>query len=160
MRHIVGAQDMRKSDPGGMDRLGGPEAPMVESEERAAERRAAEDRREMRDAAMRVRAADMQPYVGLRYVATLFRIMAVVLAVLLLAEMITGLRLHGAEALMLLIFEGGRLMVLAGLLWGSADLALLMIDVGHDVRATRILIGRQAAHGPAEQQDGSASPET
>ncbi len=111
-----------------------------ESVAKSAERRAAED------AAMRVRAADMEPYVGLRYVARLFRMLAVALAVLLLAELITGLRLHGAEALVLLLAEGGRLAVLAGLLWGSADLALLLIDVGHDVRATRILLGRQLAH--------------
>ena len=26
------------------------------------------------------------------------------------------------------------------------DIALLLIDVGHDVRATRILLGRQASH--------------
>jgi hypothetical protein len=36
--------------------------------------------------------------------------------------------------------------VLAGLLWGVGDLAILLIDVGHDVRAARILLGRQAAH--------------
>jgi len=27
-----------------------------------------------------------------------------------------------------------------------SDLALLLIDVGHDIRATRILLGRQALH--------------
>lgn len=131
---------MRSSASEGTPRRGTwVEEPSVPDAE-ATERRAAED------AAMRVRAADMQPYVGLKYVAKLFRIMAVVLAVLLLAELITGLRLHGAEALVLLLAEGGRLAVLAGLLWGSADLALLLIDVGHDVRATRILLGRQLAH--------------
>ncbi len=103
------------------------------------------DRRTTPESAIQVRADDMHPYVGLRYVASLFRIMAVVLALLLFAEIITGLRLHGAEALVFLLAEVGRLLVLAGLLWASADIALLLIDVGHDVRATRILIGRQAA---------------
>jgi hypothetical protein len=42
------------------------------------------------------------------------------------------------------------LIVLAGLLWASGDLAILLIDIGHDVRATRILIGRQSAHHLAE----------
>ena len=28
----------------------------------------------------------------------------------------------------------------------ACDLALLLIDMGHDVRATRILLGRQALH--------------
>ena len=36
-----------------------------------------------------------------------------------------------------------RLIVLAGLLWGVGDLAILLIDVGHDVRAARILLARQ-----------------
>ncbi len=40
--------------------------------------------------------------------------------------------------------------MLAGLLWGTGDLAILLIDVGHDVRATRILVGRQAVHHIAE----------
>lgn len=115
------------------------------------------DRRTTPDAALQVRADDMHPYVGLRYVASLFRIMAVVLAVLLLAEIITGLRLHGAEALVLLLAEAGRLMVLAGLLWASGDIALLLIDVGHDVRATRILLGRQAAHQMGEHPAGPGS---
>jgi hypothetical protein len=35
------------------------------------------------------------------------------------------------------------LIVLAGLLWGVGDLAILLIDVGHDVRAARILLARQ-----------------
>jgi len=35
-------------------------------------------------------------------------------------------------------------------LWASGDLAILLIDIGHDVRATRILIGRQSAHHLAE----------
>lgn len=115
------------------------------------------DRRTTPESPLQVRADDMQPYVGLRYVARLFRIMAAVLAVLLLAEIITGLRLHGAEALVLLLAEAGRLMVLAGLLWASGDIALLLIDVGHDVRATRILLGRQVAHQMGEHQEDPGS---
>jgi hypothetical protein len=40
--------------------------------------------------------------------------------------------------------------VFAGLLWGSGDLAILLIDMGHDLRATRILLGRQLAHNMDE----------
>jgi hypothetical protein len=36
------------------------------------------------------------------------------------------------------------LIVLAGVLWGTGDLAHLLIDVGHDVRAARILVARVA----------------
>lgn len=103
-------------------------------------------RREGAEAVMQVRAADLEPYVGLRYVAKLFRLMALILVLLLVAEVVTGLTTQGSAAIPTLLAEGSRLIVLAGLLWASGDLAILLIDVGHDVRATRILIGRQAAH--------------
>ena len=48
------------------------------------------------------------------------------------------------------LLRTARLLGIAGLLWGAGDLAILMIDIGHDVRAARILIGRQAAHHLAE----------
>jgi len=53
---------------------------------------------------------------------------------------------QGRTAIPTLLAEASRLIVLAGLLWGAGDLAILLIDVGHDVRATRILLGRQVAH--------------
>jgi hypothetical protein len=99
---------------------------------------------------MQVRAADLEPYVGLRYVAKLFRLMALILVLLLVAEVVTGLTTQGRGAIPTLLAEGSRLIVLAGLLWASGDLAILLIDIGHDVRATRILIGRQSAHHLAE----------
>jgi hypothetical protein len=107
-------------------------------------------RRDGPDAIMQVRAADLEPYVGLRYVAKLFRLMALILVLLLIAEVVTGLTTQGSAAIPTLLAEGSRLLVLAGLLWASGDLAILLIDVGHDVRATRILIGRQSAHHLAE----------
>ena len=103
-----------------------------------------------RDSAMQVRAADLEPYVGLRYVAKLFRLIALILLMLLVAEVAVGLYQQGWQAVPTLLAEGSRLLVLGGLLWGAGDLAMLMIDVGHDVRATRILIGRQQAHTSAE----------
>jgi hypothetical protein len=107
-------------------------------------------RREGPEAVMQVRAADLEPYVGLRYVAKLFRLMALILVLLLVAEVVTGLTTQGSAAIPTLLAEGSRLIVLAGLLWASGDLAILLIDIGHDVRATRILIGRQSAHHLAE----------
>ena len=65
---------------------------------------------------------------------------------LLVSEIITGLVTQGTTSIPTLLGEMSRLVVLAGLLWGSGDLALLLIDMGHDVRATRILLGRQALH--------------
>jgi len=95
---------------------------------------------------MPVRSADLEPYVGLGYLSKLFRFMAVVLLLLLVSEVVTGLVAQGTAAIPTLLGEISRLIVLAGLLWGSGDLALLLIDIGHDVRATRILLGRQALH--------------
>ena len=50
---------------------------------------------------------------------------------------------RAAAAIPTLLGEASRLIVLAGLLWGVGDLAILLIDVGHDVRAARILLARQ-----------------
>lgn len=103
-------------------------------------------RRTGADGSMHVRAADLEPYIGLRYLSRLFKLMAVVLILLLVSEVVTGLVTDGLDALPRLLAEVSRLVVFAGLLWGSGDLAILLIDVGHDVRATRILVGRQLAH--------------
>lgn len=93
-----------------------------------------------------VRASDIEPYTGLRYLSKLFKVMAVVIGLLLVAEIATGLSQVGTAAIPTLLGEASRLLVLAGLLWGVGDLALLLIDVGHDVRAGRVLLSRQTYH--------------
>ena len=108
-------------------------------------------RREDADGIFGVRASDMEPYVGLRYLSKLFRLMAMILVLLLIAETVTGLIRQGRSSIPTLLGEASRLIVLAGLLWGVGDLAILLVDVGHDVRAARILLGRQAAHQLADQ---------
>jgi hypothetical protein len=100
---------------------------------------------------MQVRAADLEPYIGLKYLSRLFKLMAIILILVLVSEIITGLVTSGLEELPILLGEVSRLVVLAGLLWGSGDLAILLIDMGHDLRATRILLGRQLAHSMDEQ---------
>lgn len=91
-----------------------------------------------------VRASDIEPYTGLGYLSKLFRFMAVILVLLLVAEVATGIYTQGSASIPTLLGEASRLIVLAGVLWGTGDLALLLIDVGHDVRAARILVARVA----------------
>ena len=47
-----------------------------------------------------------------------------------------------------------RGIVLAAILWGAGDLTVLLIDVGHDVRAARVLLGRLSARNDAADQAG------
>ena len=93
-----------------------------------------------------VRASDIEPYTGLRYLSKLFRFMAIILLLLLVAEIATGLYAQGGAAIPTLLGEASRLIVFAGVLWGTGDLAHLLIDVGHDVRATRVMVARQTYH--------------
>jgi hypothetical protein len=108
-------------------------------------RNSKEPDREIKD----VRATDIEPYTGLRYLSKLFRFMAVILIMLLVAEIATGLYTQGSAAVPTLLGEASRLIVLAGVLWGTGDLAHLLIDVGHDVRAARILAARAASKSGA-----------
>lgn len=107
-----------------------------------------------------IRQSDLEPYVGLRYLSKLFKLMGVVLALLLIAEVVTGVMAQGGAAVPTLLGEASRLVVLAGLLWGVGDLAILLIDVGHDVRAARILLARQtrALHGPSVETQLPGAP--
>jgi hypothetical protein len=89
-----------------------------------------------------VREEDLEPHAGLRYVARLFKALAILLVLLLIGEVIIGLTQQGAEAIGTLLIEATRLIVFAGLLWGIADIALMLIESNHDLRATRILVGR------------------
>jgi hypothetical protein len=102
-----------------------------------------------------VRLTDLEPYVGLRYLSKLFKLMGVVLLLLLVAEIITGVVAQGSAAIPTLLGEASRLIVLAGVLWGVGDLAVLLVDVGHDVRAARILLARQSHTGTANSTPAS-----
>lgn len=104
-----------------------------------------------------VRSTDLEPYVGLRYLSKLFRLIAIILLLLLVAEIVTGLTTQGSASIPTLLGEASRLIVLAGALWGVGDLAVLMVDVGHDVRAARVYLSRQlqASAGPEHDRDST-----
>jgi hypothetical protein len=89
-----------------------------------------------------VREDDLEPHAGLRYIARMFKILAILLVLLLVAEIVIGLVQQGQAAIPRLLVEATRLIVFAGLLWGAADMGLMLIESNHDLRATRILVGR------------------
>ncbi|HSH46596.1 MAG TPA: hypothetical protein VK966_12200 [Longimicrobiales bacterium] len=100
----------------------------------------------------RVRDEDLEPFAALRYIASLFKILAILLLVLLVAEVILGITQVGTSALPNLLVEATRILVFAGLLWGAGDLALMLIETNHDLRATRILVAR--LHNQLERLGG------
>jgi hypothetical protein len=89
-----------------------------------------------------VRSQDLEPYVTLRYIARLFKVLAALMVVMLIGEIVAGLMAEGASSLPELIGEITRMLVLAGLMWAGGDITLLLIDAGHDLRVARILLGR------------------
>lgn len=115
-----------------------------------------DDQRARADMPGAIRAEDTEPYLALQYVARLFKVAAMVVVVALIAEIVAGVVLEGAGALLPLMAEVIRGVVLASILWGAGDLTLLLIDVGHDVRAARVLLGRisvRAAETPPTPED-------
>lgn len=91
---------------------------------------------------MDVRDEDLEPHEGLRYIARLFKILAILLILLLVGEIILGLVNQGNAAIPTLLVEATRIVVFAGLLWAAGDISLMLIESNHDLRATRILVGR------------------
>jgi hypothetical protein len=95
-------------------------------------------------AGMSVRPDDIEPVKGIRAVAVLFRGMAVILFLLMIAQLIIGLTGAVPISIGVLVAEAVRLLIFAGLLWGLGDLAVLFVKSHYDLRATRILTSRIA----------------
>jgi hypothetical protein len=89
-----------------------------------------------------VRAEDLEPHEGLRYIARLFKVLSVFLGLLLVGEVVIGLVQLGTEAIPTLLVSATRLIVFAAFLWGAGDIAMMLIESNHDLRAARILLGR------------------
>ena len=82
----------------------------------------------------------LEPHASLRYIARLFKALAVLLLILLISELIMGFIQQGQQALPTLMVEATRLVVFAGVLWGVGDMALMLIESNHDLRATRLMV--------------------
>jgi hypothetical protein len=113
----------------------------MNEEKRAVERRGGEEQERLPPGA-RVRDADLEPFAALRYIARLFKMLAILLLLLLVAEVALGIAHAGTAALASILVDATRLLVMAGFLWGIGDMALMLIETNHDLRATRILVGR------------------
>jgi hypothetical protein len=100
-----------------------------------------------------IRDSDVEPYTALRWVGTLFKAAAVFLAVATVGELIAGLQMEGARILPVLLGEAARTGVLAVVLWGAGDLVRLLIQLGNDVRAERILLSRLVYRTPPRRLD-------
>ncbi len=109
----------------------------------------------------KVRASDIEPYTALRWVGTLFKAAAIFLFVAIIGQFIADLRYHGAVQLPAILGELARTIVLAVVLWGGGDLVRLMVQLGNDVRAERILLARLVHRTPplaretAEEEDAA-----
>jgi hypothetical protein len=75
--------------------------------------------------------------------------------VAVIGEFIAGWRFHGSGALPELLGELARMTVFAVVLWGGGDLVRLLVQLGNDVRAERILLSRLVHRTPPLPGDES-----
>jgi hypothetical protein len=103
-----------------------------------------------------VRQSDIEPYTALRWLGTLFKSAAVFLLIAIIGEFIAGVRFEGVASLSTLLGELARTVVLAVVMWGVGDLVRLLITVGNDIRAERILLARLVFRTPLQRAQDEA----
>ena len=105
-----------------------------------------EDRRDAEHrpsiAGVSVREDDIEPAKGIRRIAVLFRSMAILLLVLMAVRVFFAFTSTVPASAGVVFAESVRLIIFAGLLWGSGDLAVLGIKSHYDIRANKILTAR------------------
>jgi hypothetical protein len=104
----------------------------------------------------KVRASDIEPYTALRWVGTLFKAAAIFLFVAIVGQFIADVRYQGAVQLPAILGELARTVVLAVVLWGGGDLVRLLIQLGNDIRAERILLARLVHRTPSRGRETQA----
>jgi hypothetical protein len=108
----------------------------------ADDRRVASERPQI--AGIVVREEDIETVKGIRAIALLFRGMAVLLLLLMAAQVVFGLTSTVPLSPGVLFADAVRLIIFAGLLWGGGELAVLWVKSHYDIRAQRILTARIA----------------
>jgi hypothetical protein len=106
------------------------------------ERRTAEHRPSL--GGVPVREQDIEETRSIRLIALLFRGMALLLLVLMFAQVVFGLTSTVPLSPGVLFADAVRLVIFAGLLWGAGELAVLWVKSHYDIRAQRILTARIA----------------
>ena len=89
-----------------------------------------------------VREDDIETVKAIRFIAWLFRGMAVLLLLLTVLQLASALGGAVPTSSGVLFAEAVRLVIFAGLLWGVGDLAVLWVKSHYDIRASRILLAR------------------
>lgn len=91
---------------------------------------------------VRVREDDIESVKGIRFIAWLFRGMAVLMLLLMAVQLISAVTGTVPLSVGVVAAEAIRLTIFAGLLWGIGDLAVLWVKSHYDIRASRILLAR------------------
>jgi hypothetical protein len=89
-----------------------------------------------------VRDDDIESAKALRAIARLFRGMALLLLVLMVVQVIAAATGTVALSVGVVAANAIRLVIFAGLLWATGDLAVFVVKSHYDLRATRILVAR------------------
>lgn len=108
---------------------------------------------------VRVREDDIESVKGIRFIAWLFRGMAVLMLLLMVVQLLSAVTGTVPLSMGVVVAEAIRLVIFAGLLWGIGDLAVLGIKSHYDIRASRILLAR-LTYMVREASGASASPRT
>lgn len=107
----------------------------------------AERRKRNKEAAARLpmRDEDWDHMRGIRIVALLLKSVAVILIVVMIAQIYFTMTDPSGIAVTpgTIMGEAVRLLAFAAFLWGGADLAMMLTRSHHETRATRILMQRQ-----------------
>ena len=91
-----------------------------------------------------VREHDIEETKAIRFIAFLFRGMAILLLLLMAAQIVFGLASTVPLSPGVLFADAVRLVIFAGLLWGAGELAVLWVKSHYDIRTQRILTSRIA----------------
>ncbi len=106
-----------------------------------------------------VRQTDIEPYTALKWVSWLFKAAAVFLFVALVGEFVAGLRYDGLRSAPTLLGEAARTFVVAVVLWAGGDLVRLLVHLGHDIRAERVLLARLVSRLPVPEAESGPDAE-